>query len=58
MGKISIEIISRVARAFLMVLCVYACANCKQNAIFNPIHVIEAKSCHHIVFQMSFRNIQ
>ena len=41
-----------------MILCVYACANCIQNARFKPMHVIEAKLCCHLVFQMSFRNIQ
>ena len=41
-----------------MGLCVYACANCMQNAKFKPMHVTEAKLCHHLVFQMSFRNIQ
>ena len=34
-----------------MVLCVYAFANCTQNARFKPMHVIEAKLCHHLVFQ-------
>ena len=29
-----------------------------QNARFKPMHVIEAKLCRHLVFQMSFRNIQ
>ena len=41
-----------------MVLCVYACANCMQNTRFKPMHVIEAKLCRLLVFQMSFRNIQ
>ena len=41
-----------------MVLCVYACANCMQNARFKPMHVTEAKLCRHLVFQMSFRNIR
>ena len=50
MDKISIEIISRVARAFLMILCVYARANCMQYARFKPIHVTEAELCHHLVF--------
>ena len=45
-------------RCILMVLCVYACANCTQNARFKPMHVIEAKLCNYLVFQMSFRNIQ
>ena len=58
MDKISIEIISRVARAFFMVLCVYTCANCMQNVRFKPMHVIEAKLYRYLVFQMSFRNIQ
>ena len=58
MDKISIEIISRVAHCILMALCVYACANCMQNAWFRPMHVIEAKLCRHLVFQTSFRNIQ
>ena len=31
---------------------------CMQNARFKPMHVIEAKLCCHLVFQMSFRNIQ
>ena len=43
MDKISIEIISRVARAFLMVLCVYLRANCMQDARFKPIHVTVAE---------------
>ena len=29
-----------------------------QNARFKPMHVIEAKLCHRLVFQMSFQNIQ
>ena len=41
-----------------MVICVYACANCMQNARFKPMHVIEAKLCRHLAFQMSFRSIQ
>ena len=41
-----------------MVLCAYACAICMQNARFKPMHAIEAKFCRHLVFQMSFRNIQ
>ena len=42
----------------LMVLCIYACANCMQNARFKLMHVFEAKLYRHLVFQMSFRNIQ
>ena len=41
-----------------MVLYVYACANCMHNARFKPMHAIEAKLCCHLMFQMSFRNIQ
>ena len=29
-----------------------------QNARFKPMQVIEAKLCRHLVFQMSFRNVQ
>ena len=42
----------------LMVLCVYASTDCIQKARFKPMHVIKAKLCRHLVFQMSFRNIQ
>ena len=41
-----------------MVLYVYACTNCMQNARFKPMHEIEVKLCCHLVFQMLFRNIQ
>ena len=41
-----------------MVLYVYTCANCMQNARFKRMHAIEAQLCCHVVFRMSFRNIQ
>ena len=48
MDTVLIEIISRVARAFLWFY-VYT-----QNARFKSMHVIEAKLRRHSVFQMSF----
>ena len=56
--RIQIQIISRVARAFLKILCVYACANCMQNARFPLMHTIDAKLCYHLMFQNSFQNIE
>ena len=38
--------------------CVYACANCIMNAIFQLMHTIDAKLCSYLMFQNSFRNIQ
>ena len=56
--RIPIQIISRVARAFLKVLCVYACANCTQNARFQLMCTIDAKLCFHLRFKNLFQNIE